>query len=84
MEKTKNNYLFILVVIDCFSKFIRCYPSKTTKTEELVPHLKGYFCSYSKAKRLISDSGTALTSNDFKTFLVSESIEHVLTPRANS
>ncbi|KAL4091735.1 hypothetical protein QTP88_026382 [Uroleucon formosanum] len=87
LEKTKNYNKFILVVIDSFSKFVRCYPSKTTKTEEVVSHLKGYFCSYSKLKRLISDRGTAFTSNDFKIFLASESIEHVLiatgTPRAN-
>lgn len=49
--------------------------------------MKEYFCTYSKPKRLISDRGTAFTSNDFKTFLSRESVEQVLiatgTPRAN-
>lgn len=87
LGKTKNNNKFILVVVDSFSKFVRCYPSKTTKTDEVVLHLKSYFHTYSKPKRLISDRGTAFTSNDFEIFLTSESVEHVLvatgTPRAN-
>lgn len=87
LEKTKNSNKFILVVIDSFSKFVKCYPSKTTKTEEVVLHLKNYFRTYSKPKRLVSDRGTAFTSNDFKTFLLSESVEQILiatgTPRAN-
>ncbi|KAL4149769.1 hypothetical protein QTP88_003637 [Uroleucon formosanum] len=87
LEKTKNSNKFILVVIDSFSKFVKCYPNRTTKTEEVVLHLKNYFRTYSKPKRLVSDRGTAFTSNDFKTFLLSESVEHVLiatgTPRAN-
>lgn len=32
-ERTGNNNKFILVVIDGFTKFVRCYPCKTTKTE---------------------------------------------------
>ncbi|KAL4123256.1 hypothetical protein QTP88_015463 [Uroleucon formosanum] len=87
LEKTKNSNKFILVVIDSFSKFVKCYPNRTTKTEEVVLHLKNYFRTYSKPKRLVSDRGTAFTSNDFKTFLLSESVEHVLiatgAPRAN-
>ncbi|KAL4147807.1 hypothetical protein QTP88_002156 [Uroleucon formosanum] len=87
LEKTKNSNKFILVIIDSFSEFIKCYPNRTTKTEEVVLHLKNYFRTYSKPKRLVSDQGTAFTSNDFKNFLLSESVEHVLiatgTPRAN-
>lgn len=86
-EKTENNNKFILVIIDGFTKFVRCYPCKTTKTEEVIKYVKEYFRTYSKPKRLISDRGTAFTSTDFKTFLSRESVEQVLiatgTPRAN-
>lgn len=86
-ERTENHNKFILVVIDGFTKFVRCYPCKTTKSGEVIKHMTEYFRTYSKPKRLISDRGTAFTSNDFRSFLSNESVEQILiatgTPRAN-
>jgi len=87
LEKTSKSYKYILLVVDAFTKFLRLYPCKSTTSSETIRHLKEYFRSYSKPRRLISDRGSAFTSNKFKDFVKEESIEHVLiatgTPRAN-
>lgn len=74
-------------MIDGFTKFIKLYPCKTTKTEEVIRHLKDYFRAYSKPRRLISDRGTCFTSQLFAELMAEESIRHILiavgTPRAN-
>jgi len=87
LEKTEKGYVYILAIVDAFTKFLRLYPCKSTKASEVVRHLKEYFRYYSKPQRLISDRGSAFTSNEFKDFVKEEFIEHVLiatgTPRAN-
>lgn len=87
LEKCGMGYKFILSVIDGYTKFVKLYPCKSTKTEEVIKHMREYFRAYSKPKRVISDRGTCFTSSSFKEFLASESVSQVLiavgTPRAN-
>jgi len=87
LEKSGKGYKYIFSIIDSFTKFIKLYPCKSTKTEESIKHLCTYFNNYSKPNRIISDRGTSFTSNAFKNFMSNESIEHILiavgTPRAN-
>jgi len=87
LEKTgkKNKYLF--VIIDAFTKFIRLYPCRTTNTVEVIKYMSDYFRCYSKPKLVVSDRGSAFTSNAFKEFLTQRKIDLVLvataTPQAN-
>ena len=87
LEKSTQGYKHILVIVDAFTKFLKLFPCKSTKSEETIKKLKEYFRAYSRPKRLISDRGTAFTSTTFKDFMNAEKIEHVLvavgTPRAN-
>jgi len=87
LEKTGKGYVYILAIVDAFTKFLRLYPCKSTKASEIIKHLREYFRYYSKPRRLISDRGSAFTSNEFKDFVKEEVIEHVLiatgTPRDN-
>lgn len=87
LEKTSKGYKYLFAIIDSFTKFVKLYPCKSTKSEECVNHLTDYFRAYSKPRRVISDRGTAFTSALFTEFLKSEGIDHVLiavgTPRAN-
>lgn len=87
LEKTGNRNKFIFVVIDAFTKFVKLYPCRSTKTEEVIKHLRNYFQTYSKPRKIISDRGTSFTSAAFKHFLEDESVNLVLvaagTPRAN-
>jgi len=53
------------VIIDAFTKFVRLYPAKTTKSREAIVALKDYFRSYSRPRCVISDRGTCFTSKEF-------------------
>jgi len=39
LEKTSYKNKFIFVVIDAFSKFVRLYPCRSTKSDEVIKHL---------------------------------------------
>lgn len=87
MDATVKMYKYLLVVIDGFSKFVWIYPTKTTNAKEVLDKLKIQQQHFGNPRRVISDKGSAFTSNDFKTFCVEEKIEHLFTttglPRAN-
>jgi len=87
LPSTKKSYKYIFVVVDAFSKFVWLYTTKTTGTIEVVDKLRKQASIFGNPRRIISDRGTAFTSNDFSEYCVSENIEHVLTttgvPRAN-
>lgn len=74
-------------MIDAFTKFVKLYPCRSTKTEEVIKHLRNYFQTFSKPRKIISDRGTSFTSAAFQQFLENESVGLVLvaagTPRAN-
>ena len=87
LEKTGKGFKHILVIVDAFTKFTKLYACKSTRSAETITHLKEYTRVYSKPRRIISDRGTAFTSHEFKNYVQSEKINHVLiavaTPRAN-
>ena len=87
LERTRNRYKYIFEIIDAYTKFVKFYPTISTKSEEAIRHLKTYFGIYSKPRKLVSDRGSAFTSNKFKDFIVENGIQHILiataTPHAN-
>jgi len=87
LPSTKKNYKHILVVIDAFSKFVWLYATKTTSTDEVLDKLTKQSFIFGNPRRIISDRGTAFTSNNFADYCAKENIEHILTttgiPRAN-
>lgn len=74
-------------MIDAFSKFVWLYTTKTTSTSEILDKLRKQALVFGNPRRIVSDRGTAFTSNDFSEYCVSKNIEHVLittgVPRAN-
>lgn len=87
LASTKKNYRHILVIVDAFSKFIWLYPTRSTRTVEVVDRLKRQAAIFGNPRRIISDRGTAFTSEEFETYCKDENIEHILitigVPRAN-
>lgn len=87
LPSTRKNYKYIFAVIDVFTNFVWLYATKTTNTVEVVNILKKQSVVFGNPRRIISDRGTAFTSNEFKDYCVEEKISHVLTttgiPRAN-
>jgi len=78
---------YILLVVDAFSKFVRLFPTKSTNAREAICCLQQFFQSYDKPKTIISDRGSAFTSQEFEDFLKDQEIQHIKiavgSPQAN-
>lgn len=87
LEKTKSKNEHILAVIDSFTKFLKLYPTKTTSSREVMKHLTSYFVVYSTPEVIVSDRGSAFTSDQFKSFASDHGFRHQLVatacPQAN-
>lgn len=87
LEKTPTGKKYIFEVIDGFTKFVKFYDVKSTKTCEVIHKLQEYFNNYSKPIRIVSDRGSAFTSNEFAKFLKENNVIHVLiaasSPKSN-
>ena len=87
MEATRKQYNHILVVVNAFSKFVWLYPTKSTGTNEVVDRLRKQSAVFGNPARIITDRGTPFSSNQFKEYCESESIQHLLiatrVPRGN-
>jgi hypothetical protein len=40
LDSSKKGYRYLLVIIDCFSKFVWLHPTKTTNAKEVLHNLK--------------------------------------------
>ena len=87
LESTHKNYKYILAVIDAFTKFVWLYPTKTTSSHETISKLEIQKYTFGNPTRIISDRGSAFTSQEFEEYCSKEGIQHhsVTTglPRAN-
>lgn len=87
LERGKGKNEHILALVDAFSKFIKLFPTKTTKTVEVIKCLRSYFNAYSTPLVLVSDRGSAFTSQVFDDFISDHGIKHVKVatacPKAN-
>lgn len=87
IPSTKKSYRHIFVVIDAFSKFVWMYSTRSTDSDEVIKRLQKQAEIFGNPRRIISDRGTAFTSNAFRDYCKDENIEHVLittgVPRSN-
>lgn len=87
MTATAKMYAHILCVVDGFTKFCWIHPVKTTSTAEVLQKLNLQRAVFGNPARIISDRGSAFTSNAFRDYCEENQIEHVLittgVPRAN-
>lgn len=86
IERTKNENLHVLAIIDGFSKYVFLKATVSTGTREVIAAFREFISHYGKPARIISDRGTAFRSND-QNFCDEYDIQHVkiatATPRAN-
>ena len=73
---TSKQYKCILLVIDGFSKFVWPYPVKTLTSSEVVKKLTELQVNFENPRRIISDRGTAFTSNEIEEYCKKENIQH--------
>jgi len=87
IQDSSNNFKHILVVIDFFSKYTWLFPTKSTGSKEAIKHLSYLFQNFNPPICLVSDRGTAFTSQEFAEFLSSHNSVHrqvaVAAPWAN-
>lgn len=76
MTATCKMYKYVLVVIDSFTKFTWIFPTKTTTTKETLDKLMIIQQTFGNPRRIISDRGTAFSSNDFAEYCKAEGIDH--------
>lgn len=76
LESTSKQYNHIFAVIDAFTKFTWLYPTKSITTREVVERLDKQKYTFGNPIRIISDRGTAFTSQEFKNYCEQEKIQH--------
>ncbi|XP_037297451.1 uncharacterized protein K02A2.6-like [Manduca sexta] len=88
LTETNKQYNHILTIIDAFTKFVWLFPCKSTTTKEVLIKLEVLQQTFGNPERVITDRGTAFTSNDFQQYCIREGIEccHITTgvPRGNT
>lgn len=87
LPSTAKSYRYVFMVVDAFSKFVWLYPIKDTSCAAVLKKLETQQDMFGSPKRIISDTGAAFTSNDFRQHCENEKIEQVLiatgVPRGN-
>lgn len=85
--RSKRGNMYLLVIIDAFTKFINIRAVRDTKSITAIKVFKEHFSYFGVPSRLITDRGTCFTSSKFKDFTDKLKIKHILnavaTPRAN-
>ena len=87
LPSMKKIYCHILAVIDGFSKFVWLYPTRKTKTSDVVYKLLRQSAVFGNPRRIILDRGTAFLPTEFKDYCSDEGIQHSIiatgVPRGN-
>uniref|UniRef100_A0A0A9XMS0 RNA-directed DNA polymerase n=2 Tax=Lygus hesperus TaxID=30085 RepID=A0A0A9XMS0_LYGHE len=71
------NSTHYLIVCDASSKWIECFPAKTTSSAVVIEHLKSLFARFGLPKTIATDNATCFKSEEFQHFLSKFKILHV-------
>ena len=84
---SKKGNSYVIVLTDAFSKFVVIKAIKTTRTTPVIEFANTVTGIFGNPARIITDRGTAFTSNEFKRYCVENCVEHIAvavgSPRAN-
>ncbi|CAL1672454.1 unnamed protein product [Lasius platythorax] len=87
LKETPKGFKHILLIVDAFTRYTWLYPVKTTSSKETIKHFSELFRIFGSPEIVVSDRGTAFTSQEFSNFMVSLNIKHrqvaVAAPWAN-
>ncbi|CAH2094786.1 unnamed protein product [Euphydryas editha] len=87
LTQTKKQYNYILTLVDAFTKFVWLFPTKSTSSRETISKLQVHQQTFGNPRRIITDRGTAFTSDEFADYCREENIQHLCivtgVPRGN-
>lgn len=72
----QNVYKYLFVIIDAFTKMVWIFLTKTTNTKEVLDKLQVLQQHFGNPRRLITDRGSSLRSDEFEQYCKDEGIEH--------
>lgn len=77
LPRSKNGNNFLLVAIDCFTKFVVLVPVRKGDSKNAIKILRErVFCTFGVPEILISDNGTPFVSKQFESFLDEFDVKH--------
>jgi hypothetical protein len=78
LPPTTDGYQYILVIIDCFTRFIELFPIKTVNAEEAAYCLLQHLGRYGTPSQIKSDKGSQFVNDVIRHLLATVGIEHKL------
>lgn len=85
--KSKKRHSHLFVTIDNLTRFVRLYPTRSTKSVETISALEIFVLEHGIPRRIVSDRGTCFTSGEFEEFCTCHGVLHTLNsprhPQAN-
>ena len=76
-----------LLLVDAHSKWLEVHIVSSTSSSVTIDKLRDIFAIHGIPEQLVSDNGSAFTSNEFRAFMENNGINHTLTssyhPRSN-
>ncbi|XP_033222550.1 uncharacterized protein K02A2.6-like [Belonocnema kinseyi] len=77
LETTSKRYHHVLAVIDGFTNFTWLYPTKSMGAKEVLQKLEGQKDIFGHSSLIISDKGSAFTSDEFNSYCEEQGIKHL-------
>lgn len=70
LPRSRSGFVYMLVIVDGFSKFVHVHPMRTATTKTTINCLKTHiFLVFGTPKIIVSDNGSQFSSREYKTFL---------------
>ena len=79
LTKDQQGHEHILVVIDCFTRFVELYPTTALTAEETADHLLKYVGRYGPPIQILSDNGSHFVNGTVTALLHYMGIDHQFT-----
>ena len=76
LNKDQNGKEHILVVIDCFTRFVELYPTSALTAEETADHLLDYIGRYGTPIQILSDNGSHFVNGTVTSLLHYLGVDH--------
>ena len=79
LPESTEGFKHILVIVDCFSRWVELYPCRTVEAEEAAKHLISFVGRFGCPKEIISDNGTQFVNDVIDHFIKLFGAQHLLT-----